>query len=119
MAISKRDAVIDQLELMASEDYQKNEWINNLDMTWFFPDEIIAIWFDDLEIKNIDTWDKQQSFTSEEIEVIKLVSSALSRFYNEYEKSSNVIDANLLQFKPWRDVVEVSKKALKIMNSQR
>lgn len=108
-----RDEILDLLLKLSSEEFQKEEWEYKKGKTYFFPEEILCQWFDDFLGGTDGYWEKNNIFSKSEVNLLLPVGSALRSFYKSYEKDRNLKLKDLLNYKPWDDVVKEAKKALK------
>ena len=115
MSFPLRQLVIQQLEQMASEEYQNKQWTENLKQTWFFPDEILSIWYDDLQGGRLKVPQAEAAFSDTEKAALDLVTKALTAFKEAYKKDEAAIDPNLTSYEPWRHVIAASKSALEMI----
>lgn len=111
MKLNMRAQVIDLLGKLASEEYQRNEWSTNLKDTWFFPDEILCEWFDDLLAGTKGYWVDNHIFTPREIPALDSVSNALRVFQEHYDAKENIVPMDLLEYPYWVNVISCAKVA--------
>ncbi len=113
MQFTFRNEVIEQLERLASEEYQKKEWTENVQKTWFFPNEIISQWFDDAKAN--DGAVLAREFSAVEITNLEKVTEALEKFEEQYAKESSSLGTDLREYSPWVEVRHVAQIALKVI----
>lgn len=116
MSFPLKTLVKELISKMASEEYQRHEWVNNVDKTWFIPDEIISEWFDDLRATSIENWKTEGPFSDKQLGSFRLVSSALNGFQIAYDRDKDRLGANLVDYEPWVLVRERANEALELLN---
>ncbi|MDQ5886290.1 MAG: hypothetical protein QG626_251 [Patescibacteria group bacterium] len=116
MAFPARKLIIEQLEMMASVDYQKKEWTENVKSTWFTPTEILSTWFDDLDFRDEKPGFKE-NFSSAEWDALMGVTTALVEFKRDFTVDEETLVADITSYLPWRKVIDASSAALDVLRA--
>ncbi len=116
MIFPLRKHIIEQLEMMASVDYQKKEWTENVKGTWFTPTEILSTWFDDLDFRD-EKLGFKESFSSVEWDALTGVTTALDEFKRDFTVDEETLVADITSYLPWRKVIDASSAALDVLRA--
>lgn len=114
MTFPARKLIIEQLEMMASVDYQKKEWIENAKSTWFIPTEILSTWFDDLDFRE-EKLGFKENFSSMEWDALTRVTASLDEFKREFTADEAALGVDITDYLPWRKVIDASSVALHLL----
>lgn len=102
-----------QLLHLSDVNFQRQEWTDHIKSTWFFPEEIMSMWFDDIMRRSPHHLVDAKILSENELAILLKVSNVLEKFFSFYElHSESLYGIALLDNSLWLHVIQTAQQSI-------